>query len=202
MQFWLQTLRVHRYKHLPRLEADSAMVDDANIRAGQCHCGAVKFEATLSDGFNTIRRCTCSYCRMRGAVAVSAAMGGIRFSQGEDALTSYRFNTGSAQHFFCSHCGIYTHHHTANGPFGFSDPFLRGARARQLVPDGRKSASIRTARDQTIVVCYHRTATGPDTQADRGRIGCAAEPAGAHPSRLAGDQRSRACNPRRKNHAD
>ena len=86
------------------------MVDDANIRAGQCHCGAVKFEATLSDGFNTIRRCTCSYCRMRGAVAVSAAMGGIRFLQGEDALTSYRFNTGSAQHFFCSHCGIYTHH--------------------------------------------------------------------------------------------
>jgi hypothetical protein len=47
---------------------------------------------------------------MRGAVAVSAEMGGIRFLQGEDALTSYRFNTGSAQHFFCSHCGIYTHH--------------------------------------------------------------------------------------------
>ena len=37
-------------------------------------------------------------------------MGGIRFLQGEDALTSYRFNTGSAEHFFCSHCGIYTHH--------------------------------------------------------------------------------------------
>jgi hypothetical protein len=30
--------------------------------------------------------------------------------QGEDALTSYRFHTGSAQHFFCSRCGIYTHH--------------------------------------------------------------------------------------------
>ena len=86
------------------------MVGDANIRAGQCHCGAVQFEATLSDGFNTIRRCTCSYCRMRGAVAVSAEIGGIKFSKGEDALTSYRFNTGSAQHFFCSHCGIYTHH--------------------------------------------------------------------------------------------
>lgn len=86
------------------------MTDNANIRAGRCHCGAVQFEATLSDGFNTIRRCTCSYCRMRGAVAVSAEMGGIQFLQGEDTLTSYRFNTGSAQHFFCSHCGIYTHH--------------------------------------------------------------------------------------------
>lgn len=86
------------------------MADEANIRTGQCHCGAVRFEASLSDSFNTIRRCTCSYCRMRGAVVVSAAMGGIRFFQGENALTSYRFNTGSAQHFFCSHCGIYTHH--------------------------------------------------------------------------------------------
>ncbi len=84
--------------------------DDADTWEGECHCGAVRFEVKLSEGFNTVRRCTCSYCRMRGAVAVSAAMGGIRIIKGEDALTSYRFNTGTAQHFFCSHCGIYTHH--------------------------------------------------------------------------------------------
>ncbi len=86
------------------------MVSDTKVRAGQCHCGAVRFEATLSDGFNSIRRCTCSYCRMRGAVVVMAEMGGIKLLRGEDALTSYRFHTGSAQHFFCSRCGIYTHH--------------------------------------------------------------------------------------------
>ena len=85
------------------------MVDDTTIRTGQCHCGAVRFEVTLSDGFNSIRRCTCSYCRMRGAVVAMAEMGGIKFLQGEDALTSYRFHTGSAQHFFCS-LRIYTHH--------------------------------------------------------------------------------------------
>jgi hypothetical protein len=83
---------------------------DINVQAGQCHCGAVRFEATLSDDFHSIRRCPCSYCRMRGAVVVMAEMGGIKFLQGEDALTSYRFHTGSAQHFFCSRCGIYTHH--------------------------------------------------------------------------------------------
>ena len=77
---------------------------------GKCHCGAVQFEVELSDGFNTVRRCTCSYCRMRGAVAVSAALGGLHVVRGEDKLTSYRFNTGQAQHFFCSRCGIYTHH--------------------------------------------------------------------------------------------
>ncbi len=70
----------------------------------------VRFEVSLSDGFNSIRRCTCSYCRMRGAVVVMAEMGGIEILQGEEVLTTYRFHTGSAQHFFCSRCGIYTHH--------------------------------------------------------------------------------------------
>ncbi len=39
-----------------------------------------------------------------------AEMGGVNILQGEDALTSYRFHTAAAQHFFCSRCGIYTHH--------------------------------------------------------------------------------------------
>ncbi|MFG1397304.1 GFA family protein [Roseixanthobacter pseudopolyaromaticivorans] len=86
------------------------MVSDRNARSGQCHCGAVRFEAVLSDGFNAIRRCTCSYCRMRGAVVVMAQMGGVRILEGAEMLTTYRFHTGAAQHFFCSRCGIYTHH--------------------------------------------------------------------------------------------
>jgi hypothetical protein len=86
------------------------IVGDVKVRTGQCHCGAVRFEASLSDGFDTVRRCTCSYCRMRGAVVAMVEMGGIKILQGEDALTRYRFNTASAEHFFCAHCGIYTHH--------------------------------------------------------------------------------------------
>jgi len=62
-----------------------------------CHCGTVRFRVKLTDGFNTARRCTCSYCRMRGAVAVSADVGGITFDAGEAALTVYRFNTGVAR---------------------------------------------------------------------------------------------------------
>lgn len=85
-------------------------MDGKTRRSGQCHCGAVRFEVLLTDDLDTIRRCTCSYCRMRGAVAVSADLGGMLITQGEDLLTSYRFNTGAAQHFFCSKCGIYTHH--------------------------------------------------------------------------------------------
>ena len=43
-------------------------------------------------------------------------LGGIVFERGEDQLSSYRFNTGRAQHFFCSTCGIYTHHQRRSNP--------------------------------------------------------------------------------------
>ena len=92
------------------------MTDITEVRAGGCHCGAVRFEAKLSDGFASIRRCTCSYCRMRGAVVVMAVAGGVRVLQGEDVLTIYRFHTDTAQHFFCSRCGIYTHHQRRSDP--------------------------------------------------------------------------------------
>ncbi len=68
--------------------------------SAHCHCGAVAFTVELSDGFNTVRRCNCSYCRMRGAVAVSSPRSGIEVVRGGDKLTEYRFNTGEAVHFF------------------------------------------------------------------------------------------------------
>ena len=86
------------------------------MRTGQCHCGAVRFEVALQDGFNSIRRCTCSYCRMRGAVVAMAGPEGVRITQGEEMLTSYRFHSETAQHFFCSRCGIYTHHQRRSDP--------------------------------------------------------------------------------------
>ena len=95
---------------------ESAMDLEVREVAGSCHCGAVRFIATLHQGLQTARRCTCSLCRMRGAVAVSAALGGVRITTGQEALTSYRFNTGVAEHFFCSRCGIYTHHQRRSNP--------------------------------------------------------------------------------------
>jgi hypothetical protein len=84
-----------------------------------CHCGVVQFEVTLADGLNTARRCNCSYCRMRGAVAVSARVGDVTFIKGEDRLSSYQFNTNTAKHYFCSVCGIYTHHQRRSNPDQF-----------------------------------------------------------------------------------
>ncbi len=81
-----------------------------------CHCGAVQFRVRLTDGFNTVRRCTCSYCRMRGAVAATAGLSDIEFVRGEDNLTLYEFNTRTAKHYFCKTCGVYTHHQRRSNP--------------------------------------------------------------------------------------
>jgi hypothetical protein len=53
---------------------------------------------------------------MRGAVVVSGVAGGVSILEGAGALTSYRFNRGVAEHFFCSRCGIYTHHQRRSDP--------------------------------------------------------------------------------------
>ncbi|MEX0578538.1 GFA family protein, partial [Enterobacter cloacae subsp. cloacae] len=54
----------------------------AEIRHARCHCGAVAFTVALTDGLNTARRCSCSFCRMRGAVVVSAPLTGITVTKG------------------------------------------------------------------------------------------------------------------------
>lgn len=101
-----------------------------------CHCGAVELAVTLSDGLNSKRRCDCSFCRRRGAVAVSAPLDGIRIVRGEDALSLYQFNTGSAKHYFCRHCGIYTHHQRRSNPneYGVNAGALEGVNPRDLDP--------------------------------------------------------------------
>jgi hypothetical protein len=53
---------------------------------------------------------------MRGAIAVSADLEGIRVSQGSELLSVYQFNTNTAKHCFCSRCGIYTHHQRRSNP--------------------------------------------------------------------------------------
>src|SRR5690606_12624336 len=92
------------------------MADDMPAVRGACHCGTVRFEVVLSDGLRSARRCSCSFCRMRGAVAVTAGTGDLTVLSGAESLTEYRFNTGVARHWFCARCGIYTHHQRRSNP--------------------------------------------------------------------------------------
>ena len=53
---------------------------------------------------------------MRGAVAVSGTIDGFEVHEGADKLATYRFNSMTAEHHFCSVCGIYTHHKRRSNP--------------------------------------------------------------------------------------
>jgi hypothetical protein len=101
-----------------------------------CHCGAVELSVRLSDGLNTARRCDCSFCRRRGAIAVSAPLDGITILKGADNLTLYQWGTGAAKHWFCKTCGIYTHHQRRSNPhqYGVNAACLDGVNPRDLGP--------------------------------------------------------------------
>ena len=95
---------------------------------GSCHCGSVEFELDLPDGLLDIRRCDCSLCRKRGAIASSIPLSGIHIIKGQALLTLYQFNTKTAKHYFCANCGIYTHHQRRSNPtqYGFNVACLEG----------------------------------------------------------------------------
>lgn len=130
---------------------------DENWTAGGCHCATVRFRARLTDGLHTARRCDCSFCAMRGAVAVSAAIQDFEVERGADALTLYQFNTSVAEHYFCSRCGIYTHHRRRSNPneIGINAACLDGVSPFDFecvtVNDGQLHPSDRMDRKNRIV---------------------------------------------------
>ena len=65
---------------------------------------------------------------------VSAPLSGLRVTQGTDRLTLYQFNTLTAKHWFCSICGVYTHHQRRSNPdeHGVNVAILDGIKPRNL----------------------------------------------------------------------
>jgi hypothetical protein len=98
-------------------------VGPANIlgkHRATCHCGAVVLELSLPDGIVNPCRCNCSICRRKGAIVASVPLSGLRVVEGAELLTLYQFNTMTAKHYFCSKCGIYTHHIRRSNPNQYS----------------------------------------------------------------------------------
>ena len=81
-----------------------------------CHCGAVELLVRLPNGLANPTRCDCSICRRKGAVVSAVSLADVKVSKGEDKLSLYQFNTKVAKHYFCSVCGIYTHHQRRSNP--------------------------------------------------------------------------------------
>lgn len=99
-----------------------------------CHCGAVVLELSLPNGIENPRRCDCSICRRKGAIVGSVPLAGIKILKGEDVLKCYEFNTKTAKHYFCSNCGIYTHHQRRSNPheYGYNIGCLEGVNPFEL----------------------------------------------------------------------
>jgi len=77
-----------------------------------CHCHAVEIELNLPGGLENLIRCNCSICKRKGTIIAIVDQGNLRVVKGEGKLSLYQFHTNTAKHYFCSVCGIYTHHQT------------------------------------------------------------------------------------------
>jgi hypothetical protein len=99
-----------------------------------CHCGSVELVLTLPNGIEKPRRCDCSMCRRRGTIVASVLLDGIEIVSGQEALKLYQFNTNTAKHYFCSNCGIYTHHQRRSNPseYGYNVGCLEGVNPFEL----------------------------------------------------------------------
>lgn len=96
--------------------------DGTSWKKGGCHCGAVRFEVLAPDEVE-VQACNCSICRMTGYLHLIVPKSHFRLLAGKETLTTYRFNTGAAQHLFCSVCGIKSFYVPRSHPEGYSVNF-------------------------------------------------------------------------------
>lgn len=103
-----------------------------------CHCGAVELEVTLAEDVTQAMRCDCSFCRRRQAANVTVREGDLRVVRGVDMLSLYQWGTKAAEHYFCSVCGIYSHHRRRvdGSEFGVNIGGLEGVNPAALGPLG------------------------------------------------------------------
>lgn len=86
---------------------------------GGCHCGAVRFEVD-ADERPEVHDCNCSICRRTGYLHLIVPKDRFRLLSGAGRLTRYTFNTGTAQHLFCSVCGVKSFYVPRSHPDGYS----------------------------------------------------------------------------------
>ena len=85
---------------------------------GGCHCGAVRFRVEADRDEAIV--CNCSICGMKGFLHLIVQKEQFTLLSGEESLTTYRFNTGVAQHTFCRHCGIHAFYQPRSDPENYS----------------------------------------------------------------------------------
>ena len=93
---------------------------------GSCHCGVIQFQVNIS--LKDLRRCNCSICSRKGFVMGSAPVDVLTIISGKKYLSTYKWNTNVAEHYFCKICGIITHHKRRSNPseYGYNIACIEG----------------------------------------------------------------------------
>jgi hypothetical protein len=86
---------------------------------GSCHCGRVRFEAVAPAKIE-VSECNCSMCSKAGFLHLIVPEDRFKLLSGSEVLTTYRFNTETANHLFCLVCGIKSFYVPRSHPDGFS----------------------------------------------------------------------------------
>jgi len=81
------------------------MSDALRTYEGGCHCGRVRFRVTAD--LTNVSDCNCSICTKKGFLHLIVPPDHFELLSGEADLSTYQFNTRTAQHTFCRHCGMH-----------------------------------------------------------------------------------------------
>ena len=84
---------------------------------GGCHCGRVRFEVRLPQPL-VVLDCNCSICRLKGFLHIIVDRADFKLTTDPAALLTYTFGTHTAQHHFCSSCGIHAFYIPRSHPRG------------------------------------------------------------------------------------
>ena len=85
--------------------ASPTPASDEYIFEGGCHCSTVRYRVKTK----TLEAldCNCSICTKKGFLHLIVPPQNFTLLSGQEALTTYTFNTHVARHTFCRHCGIH-----------------------------------------------------------------------------------------------
>ena len=115
----LERRLVHACIMGPLEPAPQACEGSAMRVEGGCHCGAVRFAAELPEAVELLD-CNCSICSLTGFLHLIVPHDEFELMRGADALTSYRFGTGAAEHVFCRTCGVKSFYQPRSHPGAWS----------------------------------------------------------------------------------
>jgi hypothetical protein len=105
-------------RRIARAKAEALAAPPVQVEGG-CHCGAVRYRFSVKQHV-TVLDCNCSMCSKMGFLHLIVPHKGFTLLTPRDALGSYRFGTGAAEHLFCKACGVKSFYQPRSHPESWS----------------------------------------------------------------------------------